>query len=84
MSRLAAVRTFAPAMTLAVFGSVSLGGCPSSGVGAACTPEDEYKEAFAGFTLDAAFVDIDRETLAAIHCARALTVLDHHRGLIEQ
>jgi hypothetical protein len=28
--------------------------------------------------------DIDRETLAAIYCTRALTVLDRHRGMIEQ
>lgn len=57
--------------------AVTLVGCPSGGVGDPCTPEDEYKEDFSGFTLQSAFIES-----RSFQCQTRLCLVNHFQGRV--
>ncbi|MBM4358814.1 MAG: hypothetical protein FJ096_11985 [Deltaproteobacteria bacterium] len=59
------------------FAALSLVGCPSSGIGDPCTPEDEYKEQFSGFTLESAFIES-----RSFQCQTRLCLVNHFQGRV--
>ena len=62
-------------LVVSSFAALSLVGCPNSGVGAQCTPEDEYREQFAGFTLQSAFIES-----RSFQCETRLCLVNHFQG----
>ena len=64
---------FAVAVTLATM----LMGCPSSGVGDQCIPEDEYKENFAGFKVTEENVES-----RSFQCQTRICLVNHFQGRV--
>lgn len=62
-------------LVVATFAALALVGCPNSGVGDPCTPEDEYKEQFSGFTLQSAFIES-----RSFQCETRLCLVNHFQG----
>ncbi|MBW2523544.1 MAG: hypothetical protein JRI23_05190 [Deltaproteobacteria bacterium] len=61
--------------TLALSGMLM--GCPSSGVGDPCTPEDEYKENFAGFKLTEENIES-----RSFQCQTRICLVNHFQGRV--
>jgi hypothetical protein len=59
------------------FAALSLVGCPGTGVGAACTPEDEFKEGFPGFSLDSAFIES-----RSFQCQTRICLVNYFQGRV--
>ena len=61
----------------ASFATLGLVGCPSGGVGDPCTPEDEYRENFAGF-------DISEENIESrsFQCDTRICLVNHFQGRV--
>jgi hypothetical protein len=60
---------------IGAFSALALVGCPSKGIGDKCTPEDEFKEGFAGFTLESAFIES-----RSFQCQTRLCLVNHFQG----
>ncbi len=59
------------------FASLGLVGCPSGGVGDPCTPEDEFRENFAGFDLTEANIES-----RSFQCQTRLCLVNHFQGRV--
>ncbi len=57
------------------FAALGLIGCPQTGIGDPCTPEDEFKEGFPGFTLQSAFIES-----RSFQCQTRLCLVNHFQG----
>jgi len=69
------IKASSAVVVVSSFAALSLVGCPSTGVGDACTPEDEYKEQFSGFTLQSAFIES-----RSFQCQTRLCLVNHFQG----
>jgi hypothetical protein len=59
------------------FGSLFTIGCESGGVGDPCTPEDEYKENFAGFALSEENIES-----RSFQCQTRICLVNHYQGRV--
>jgi len=64
-------------MAVTVTLATMLMGCPSGGVGDPCTPEDEYKENFAGFKLTEENVES-----RSFQCQTRICLVNHFQGRV--
>ncbi len=69
------VRAGGAVVLIGAFAALALVGCPNKGIGDACTPEDEFKEGFAGFTLESAFIES-----RSFQCQTRLCLVNHFQG----
>ncbi len=59
------------------FAALGLVGCPSGGVGDPCTPEDEFRENFAGFDLTEANIES-----RSFQCQTRVCLVNHFQGRV--
>ncbi len=62
---------------VAGFLALALVGCPSGGVGDECTPEDEYKENFAGFKISEENIES-----RSFQCQSRICLVNHFQGRV--
>lgn len=62
---------------LGSFAALGLVGCPSGGVGDPCTPEDEFRENFAGFDLTEANIES-----RSFQCQTRVCLVNHFQGRV--
>jgi hypothetical protein len=64
-------------LLVGAFASLGLVGCPSGGVGDPCTPEDEFKESFAGFKLTEENIES-----RSFQCNTRICLVNHFQGRV--
>ena len=62
---------------LGAFAALGLVGCPAGGVGDPCTPEDEFRENFAGFDLTEANIES-----RSFQCQTRVCLVNHFQGRV--
>ncbi len=73
----AALKASGLMIMLGGFAALGLVGCPSGGVGDPCTPEDEFRENFAGFDLTEANIES-----RSFQCQTRVCLVNHFQGRV--